>query len=384
MHHVDDTSLPPPSRCWLDALPLDLIDREVARRHPSIPFYLAFAYRRFALYCRERYRLPRDPLSWFARLPLDASRSLMRCTSEPWCAVNYAVYLPDDHPRLKRNVQIRADDLIEDDPSITIREHYHEESIRDTLEVAPRYDGATCVLHSWWDDDLDSHLVCDDDGQAPPPPVDLVAVQQNQYDVLTMLLYGCGNAKPGLVVWYRYGACHRNGDRPSLVDRQGMQLWHNNGALHRDNDLPALVRVCRQDTYYIIETRWYRNGMFDRDNDLPACIEYAPPYTTWLLQWYKNGKLHRDADQPADVRVSHGCFMVSFYRDGALHRAGELPARLSDTGVAWYRDGARVAQIFGTSAWRAYADEVNYWCDRARITYTREVAISRFLGIVTT
>ena len=352
--YADDTSLP---RCWLDALPLELIDREVARRHPSIPFYLAFAYPRFARYCRERYRLPRDPLSWFARVPLDANPLYLA----PWCVVNYAIYLPDDHPRLKRIAEI--DDLAE--------LHTHDDEV-SALNVAsvPCYDGATSVLHSWWDDDLDEQQQqrhhCRTTG-APPPPTDIVAVEQNQYDALTMRLY-CDVAPSceATVVWYRYGVCHRDGDRPALVKRSGSRSWYKNGVLHRDDDLPAVVFVSSLHGVGI-QMRWYLNGVWHRDGDRPALIGAHQYGKTTLVQWAVDGKLHRDDNKPAEVcTFDRDTFIVNFYRNGARHRDGDHPAIITNMYVGWYRDGVQLTQNddVNKSACQKHKDEAKHWLER--------------------
>ena len=360
--------------CWLDALPLELIDREVARRHPSIPFYLAFAYGRFARYCRERYRLPRDPLSWFAHVP--RGNNSLYAGASPWCAVNYAIYLPDDHPRLKSGAGASDKTLAahaNDDVVYAISMGLLRTPIKDTLESVPRYDGTTCVLHSWWDDDLDRG---GGGGAVTAPPVDIVAVQQNQYDVLTVLLYHHQHHNSGhqnvlydeaTIVWYRYGVYHRDGDRPAVVKSSGTRSWHRNGALHRGDDLPASVATLSFNVT-VIQMRWYRNGVWHRDGDRPALIgarEYNK--TTWV-QWRKQGKLHRDGDKPAHVYSSSSrhVFDVTFYRNGAKHRDGDRPAEITDHTVGWYRDGFPLAQIFGSSAWQAHANEVDHWIEHGR------------------
>ena len=348
--------------CWLDALPLEVIDAEVARRHPSIPFYLAFAYPRFARYCRQHYRLPRDPLSWFAQVPR-GTNALPPYFAAPWCAVNYAIYLPDDHPRLKSGGAGARDKTVDaygaDDVVYAIRMGLRRTPIKDTLESVPRYDGTTCVLHSWWDDDLDGGGGGND----------IVAVQQNQYDALTVRLLYHQNVlhHEATVAWYRYGVYHRDGDRPAVITRNGTRSWHRNGALHRGDDLPASVATLSPDHGAVIQIKWYRNGVHHRDGDRPALIT-AHKYdkTTWV-QWAIDGKPHRDDDKPAEVYALGRAvaFVINFYRNGALHRDGvDRPATINNMYVGWYRDGVQLARIVGSSAWQKHADEVDHWIEQ--------------------
>ena len=368
--HMHDDASPP---CWLDALPLDLIDREVARRHPSIPFYLAFAYRRFARYCRERYRLPRDPLSWFARVPFDYGplSTGATTTSTPWCVVNYGIYLPDDHPRLRRIVEITQ--IINrfayrDDTYYFWANTYNDvRYAAKMIALMPRYDGTTCVLHSWWDDDLDSHR------RHGMPPVDVVAVEQNQYDALTMRLYNggaaaenqnvdaCGDAS---VVWYRYGVRHRDGDRPAVINYNGTRAWHRNGVFHRDADLPALVIIGTG----VIDMHWYRNGVEHRDDDRPSHITADRQGTIMTtLEWRQNGNFHRDGDQPSWVSAyRNDDISVAFYSHGKLHCDDDnFPSLITRTRVAWHHFNVQWREIqIIEGAPHPYADAIETWLTR--------------------
>ena len=385
----DDTSPP----CWLDALPLELIDHEVARRHPSIPFYLVFAYPRFARYCRQRYRLPRDPLSWFARVP----PTVEPIHSAPWCVVNYAIYLPDDHPRLKRVAEITAiaNRLLGDrGVSYAVWESGKDDVRYAATMIAmvpPRYDGGiTCVLHSWWDDDLD--LRHRDD--ALSPSADVVAVEQNQYDALTMRMYNAGDANhqndadvwgDAMVVWYRYGVRHRDGDRPAVIKSIGTREWYRNGAPHRDDaDLPALVSILTH-VITVIEMVWCRNGVEHRDDDRPSRITArghvttttTTPMTTTRLEWRQCGKLHRDGDQPSCVSTVHNRrdFTIAFYRHGKRHRDNNRASFITSKSVAWHHDDVHQHEIYIESgAPHPYAADIETWL--ARYLQSGDYAIS--------
>ena len=365
-------------QCWLDALPVELIDHEVARRHPSIPFYLAFAYPRFARYCRERYRLPRDPLSWFARVPTTKHNSSLYDAT--WCTVNHAIYLPDDHPRLKRIAEITNLGASKGMWEIAAIADYHVRYARAMIGLLPRYDGATPVLHSWWDDDLDQQRQWNDGGGgggggddvSSSHGVDVVAVQQNQYDALTMLLHRGGYAFSPIVIWYRYGVCHRDGDRPASVRRDGHREWHRNGVLHRDGDLAALVsHGYRGGGGGGVSMHWYRNGTQHRDGDRPSLVASgSDANTTAWMQWHKDGKLHRDGDKPAEIRSLTPAaffwreFIVAFYQDGALHRDDrDAPSLLTDECVEWHCRGTRQRRLLSRSAWLSYSDQVAPWIE---------------------
>jgi hypothetical protein len=108
----------------------------------------------------------------------------------------------------------------------------------------------------------------------------------------------------GLKIWYRYGLCHRDDDKPGVTHPE-YQSWYSYGCLHRDGDMPAVI-------YSSGNRSWYKNGYLHRDNDLPASIINNSKH------WYVNGIRHRDNDLPA---IEYGDLDISeWYKHGKIYR----------------------------------------------------------------
>ena len=180
--------------CLLDALPVDVIDAEIASRHPWIVHHLAMAYKRYADYCRRAYAvLPDDAIRRW-RLP---AYSNITCafTSSVFndVAVN-CVALPADHPRLFS--------------------HFKKESIDKLVE--------------WRDDKLvviTPHCLA---GDGPSVTINAGFVLRHRYGALH-------DGPHGVPAVYHDAACQ------SCAVRVCRREWYRCDKRHRDDDLPAIV-----------------------------------------------------------------------------------------------------------------------------------------------
>jgi hypothetical protein len=84
----------------------------------------------------------------------------------------------------------------------------------------------------------------------------------------------------GTLDWYKNGQCHRDGDKPAVINAIGRLEWWKSGERHRTTG-PAVI-------YADGTLVWYKNGFIHRDGDKPAWIG-----ADGTLIWCKNNKQHR-------------------------------------------------------------------------------------------
>lgn len=310
--------------CWLDALPLDLIDAHIAGGHVWNVYHLAFAYRSYADYCRRRYADANGALSLddvtrrFAMFaPCIAARRMRRGTDVFNDQALSVVTMPTDHPRLNS-----FNNVVKTSASIA----WFTIPIQRLLSFndATR-DRAAARLSDVLSDDA-FHVV----------------VLHSFDDRLALVCVGEGEA-----MWCRYGVLHRDGDRPARIvmtprsrvtrERIVQSLWIRAGIVHRDHDKPAAVITCRrrsggadrtppppQNAVTLgvpIECLWYKWGEAHRDdiNDLPAavyhdCARYDIPSAR---HWYKHGVMYRSNNKPS----------VELFDDSGRKRIDDDPSR---------------------------------------------------------
>lgn len=76
------------------------------------------------------------------------------------------------------------------------------------------------------------------------------------------------------------GRLHSFDDLPAIYD-ENIMIWYKDGVKHRDGDNPALIETC--DDGIIVNYYW--NGMLHRDCDRPSVITSKGDQI-----WYKYGK----------------------------------------------------------------------------------------------
>ena len=292
--------------CLLDALPLDVIDAEIASRHPWIIYHLVMAYKRYADHCRRVYAvLPDDAIRRWrvigtANLTCSFTSSVFNNV-----AVN-CVALPIDHPRLCRLLT-------------------NENNKRKNKKLKHRcgYDNDELVA-------IAAHCLA---GDGPSAMV---------------------NA--GFVLCYRYGALHDGPHGVAALQQDiacqscavGVCLreWYRDGKRHRDDNLPArvLLTLATDDAELIthmhkhmrFRTHWNAGIGYGDEHSriLPLRIDAA---TRGIVAYFSKACWRRGGDGKrakidCGVRRSEIDGVCQWWRDGMFHRVKHIRVSAAEAG----------------------------------------------------
>ena len=349
-------------RCWMDALPLEILHREVALRHVWVMSHLALTYPRYARYCRAIYtHMPDDAWRQFA-----AQKRLKRAQRSlpvPFgrCTVTF-IPLPIDHPRAppqhaeewrhacrmaapksrhqmrqpKQTLQLDGSAIANDNDPL-VRWVVHSCIWTTTTATTTAATTTTAASHHYQQQQQSSTQrdAAAEQRLLPAivPIAHLNATNKLKRDPLRFaawLRYGVlhrgdGTDQPALIYRDDRVKLHRDGDQPSVIYANVAKCWYRDGKRHRGGDLPAMI-------YSDGAKCWYRDGKRHRDGDLPAAI-----YSDGTQWWCRDGKRHRDGDKPA---VIYPDGTQIWYHNGKFHRDGDQPAVIYSSGArAWYRNG---------------------------------------------
>lgn len=156
-----------------------------------------------------------------------------------------------------------------------------------------------------------------------------------------------------ITVHYLNGQIHRDGDLPAIYTFEGDVFpergehfieFYKHGKLHRENNKPAIIN------FYYGELRakhWYVNGLEHNDNGNPSSMiikgDFYADLNTGLYNWktekFENSE--EDIDGELDPHPDYDCECAKWKVNGKFHRENDLPALITDTEVAWYKNGVK-------------------------------------------
>lgn len=221
-----------------DLLSLDVIDAGLASLHPWIMFHLALTYRRYAVYCRERWRAHGMHLRFVDYMLVTHGFVRADRHRASWA------WLPDDHPRR----QHRWFELAQ-----------HERGMRQLAVDAKLAPCAADAYGGWYRHGDYAFRASNDELTTACVPANMMALYRHHTQ------FALPAARdPWLRVCFRYGRLHANvgAQQPSLVismtprftrDRQRHVIiaFHQHGLLHSlDLSQPSLIVMTWQQHQY--------------------------------------------------------------------------------------------------------------------------------------
>ena len=274
--------------CLLDALPMDVIDAEIASRHPWIVYHLAMAYKRYADHCRRVY----------AVLPDDAIRRWRVIgTANITCALSSSVFndvavncvaLPSDHPRLRQFLRDNKEKK-----KLKHRCGYDNDELVAIAAHCFAGDGPSTMVNAGF---VWRHRY----GELHNGPYDVPAVQQ---DIACQL---CA-ARVCRREWYRGGKRHRDDNLPAIVlltiatddaefsthvEKHMRFRTHWNadvyyGDEHSRTSPLRIDAATRNIVAYFSTARWRRGGVKRAEID---GVKREEIYS--IRQWWRDGTFH--------------------------------------------------------------------------------------------